>query len=905
MSTRNLDALFAPRAVALVGATDRPGSVGAVVMRNLIAGGFKGQILPVNPKWATVGGLNAYENAASLPLVPDLAIVCTPPETVPGVIDELGAKGVRAAVVLTAGLNKPLSDGQTGAQAMLKVAKPYLLRILGPNCLGLLIPGIGFNGSFAHVGALPGQIAFVSQSGALCTAVLDWARSNKIGFSHFISLGESADVDFADIIDYLASDSATNAILLYVESIKAHRKFMTAARAASRNKPVIAVKAGRVREGQSAAASHTGALAGNDDVYSAAFARAGILRVDGIEDLFEAVETLNAARPYSGERLCILTNGGGPGVMAVDELIANGGRLASLSQETIAALDTVLPPTWSRANPIDIIGDASGERYRAALDIVLRDPNVDALLVMYAPTAMASSDDAAAAVIAASRTTAKSILACWLGEDGVRHARAEFNGARIPWFETPHSAVNAHLRLMQHRRSQEILQETPPSLPSDFHSDPQAARNIIAKVLADGREMLTELEAKAVLRAYAIPVVATEMAKDAAAAVESAGAIGYPVALKILSRDITHKSDVGGVTLNLETPEAVERAVAEMIARVHRLRPNARIDGFTIQEMVRRSGALELILGIGSDPIFGPILLFGQGGTAVELVADRAVALPPLNLALAGELISRTRIAKLLKGYRGVPAVDEAALRLTLVKLSQLVVDLSEVVELDINPLYADADGVLALDARIRLAEDRRGDGIARLAIRPYPTELVETTALKDGRAVTLRPIKPEDEPAHNTFFQNLSPADLRMRFFGAVRMPAHRDMARLTQIDYDREMAFIATVRHPKPIEEETLGVVRIVADPNNECAEFAVVVRTDCKRQGLGALLLAKAISYLRHRGTAVLLGTVLADNYPMQALAEKFGFLRQSALAEGFIKYTLSLQPAAQPLKTQKPA
>lgn len=896
MSIRNLDRLFHPASIALIGASDRNHSVGAVAMRNLLEGGFDGPIMPVNPKRKAVQGVLTYPDVAALPVVPDLAVICTPPATVPGLIAELGARGTRAAVVITAGLGREtMPDGRTAHQAMLDAARPHTLRILGPNCIGLLVPGIGLNASFAHATAKPGKIAFVSQSGALCTAVLDWASSTGIGFSHFVSLGESADVDFGDVLDFLGSDSETRAILLYVESVKNRRKFMSAARAAARNKPVLAVKAGRVREAEAAAASHTGALAGGDDVYSAAFRRAGIVRVDGIDELFEAVETLARSRRLPGERLAILTNGGGPGVMAVDDLIRQGGHLARLAPATLDALDKVLPPTWSRANPVDIIGDATAERYGAALEIMARDPGVDALLVMHAPVATVSPTDAARALIETAKATQKNLLACWLGRDGVAEARRLLAEANIASFETPGGAVRAFLHMVEYGRTQDMLMETPPAAPEDFVPAADEARSIILRAIGEGRELLTEPEAKAVLAAYRIPVVATEIAADAAAAVAVAERMGYPVALKILSRDISHKSDVGGVALNLEDRAAVERAAREMLARVARLKPDARIDGFTVQLMARRPGAHELILGVATDPIFGPVLLFGQGGTAVELIKDRAVALPPLNMGLANELISRTRISRLLAGYRDVPAADLPQIALTLVKLSQLVIDQPEVVELDINPLWADANGVIALDARVRVRKATATRESARLAISPYPQHLVEQARLLSGETVTLRPIRPEDEPAHVDFFNRLSADDIRFRFFGLVRTVPHSEMARFTQIDYDREMAFIAT-RTGADGKPETLGVMRTVSDPDNRKAEFAIITRSDVKGQGIGRALMRKMLDYLRAKGTPVIVGQILPENRSMRKLAEAFGFKATSAPGDGYIEVTLPLDRAA---------
>jgi acetyltransferase len=745
------------------------------------------------------------------------------------------------------------------------------LRILGPNCVGILVPGLGLNASFAHTGALPGKIAFVSQSGALVTAVLDWAKSRGIGFAKFVSLGDSADVDCGDVLDYLGSDPETHAILLYIEAITAARKFMSAARAAARNKPVLVVKAGRAPEGARAAASHTGALAGSDDVYDAAIRRAGMLRVASTEDLFDAVETLARARPLAGERLTIMTNGGGPGVMATDALIGAQGRLASLSPETLRKLDTILPFNWSRDNPVDVIGDAPVERYLQTLQVLLDDAQSDALLFIHAPTAIVPSAEIATAVAPVVKKAQRNVLASWLGGDAVRRAKDTFEEAGIPTYDTPEEAVRAFVQIVQYRRNQDLLMEVPPSRSAEFVHDREKAHAVVTDALAGGRTMLSEPEAKAVLAAYSIPVVDTRVATTVEEAVKVARDLGFPVALKILSPDVAHKSDVGGVVLDLETPAAVEAAAKAVQERVRQYRPNASLQGFTVQTMVRRPNAHELIVGVTTDAVFGPVVLFGQGGTAVEVTADRAVGLPPLNTVLAGDLVSRTRISKLLAGYRGRPPADIGAISRTLIELAHLIADVPEIVELDINPLLADDQGVLALDARIVVARSDTA-GLDRFAIRPYPEELEEWISWQ-GRKVLLRPIKPEDGAQHVEFFNALDPQDIRYRIFMRIRELQRSQLARLTQIDYDREMAFIAAGER-EPGRFETLGVVRGIADPDNVTAEFAIIVRSDLKGQGLGPILLRKLIDYCRNRGTKELVGEALADNQRVIGLVRRFG-------------------------------
>lgn len=894
MSIRNLDSLFAPSSVAVFGASPRPASVGATVWSNLRSGGFTGPILAVNPKYRSLGGEPVHARASHLPCVPELAVICTPPDTVAGLIDELGRRGTRAAVVLTAGLDAAQK------QAMLAAARPHLLRILGPNCVGLLVPHLGLNASFAHAPSLAGELAFVSQSGALITAMLDWSRARGIGFSHFVSLGEHADVDFGDMLDYLASDPKTRAILLYIESIEAPRKFMSAARAAARNKPVIVVKAGRSQQGQRAAASHTGALAGSDLVYDAAIARAGMLRVDTMQQLFIAAETLTRLRGNRCDKLTILTNGGGAGVMAADAASHAGIELAELDPRTLARLDALLPPNWSHGNPVDIIGDAPVERYVSTLQALGDDAAAGAVLFIHAPSAIVPSADIARALLPLAAREPARLLSCWLGEDAVDEARRLFRQAGLATYDTPEDAVRAFAMLVAYRRNQAQLLEAPPARAAaaqDHRDDTAAARALIAAALAQGRTMLTEPEAKDVLAAYGIPVVATRsVGASPEAAAQAAAEIGLPavpVALKILSPDITHKSDVGGVVLDLASEREVQEAAVAMLARVARERPQARVEGFTVQAMLRRRHAHELIVGASVDAVFGPVILFGHGGTAVELVADRAVALPPLNAALARALVQRTRIARLLGGFRDTPATDQDALHGVLVAVSRLLADLGEVAELDINPLVLSPEGAVALDARLRVQAPGPG-GAASFAIRPYPEHWIESVQWQ-GRALTLRPIRPEDEAQHLAFLERLDPQDIRLRIFYSRRSIERSELARLTQIDYEREFAFIAEAAAPDG-HPETLGAVRAVTDPDNVEAEFGIIVRSDLKGSGLGALLMDKLLRALREHGTRRVVATVLVENESMLGLARRFGFVEGGANAEeGVRSIALDLAPA----------
>jgi acetyltransferase len=896
MTIRNLQFLFKPQSVALIGASNRPGSIGALLARNLFRGGFDGPVMPVNPKHRAVERVLTYPDVASLPLVPDLAVIATPPETVPGIIADLAARGTKGAVVITAGFGEGgAARGAELRQAMLDAGRHQLMRIVGPNCLGIMVPGIGLNASFAAVEPLSGRLALVAQSGAMVAAAADWATSRGIGFSHLVSLGDMADVDFGDMLDYLANDPDTRAILLYVEMVSHARKFMSAGRAAARLKPVIVVKAGRHAEGARAAASHTGALVGADAVYDTAFRRAGMLRVLRLEELFDAVQTLAVAQPPRGDRLAILTNGGGAGVLATDALIDLGGRLAELAPETISRLDHVLPATWPRANPVDIIGDAPAGRYAEALEVVMQDQGVDGVVVLNCPTAVASPTAAAQAVVeVAARHKRPPLLTIWLGDRAAQEARQLFAAHDIPTYDTPEDAVGAFLQMVAYRRNQETLMQTPPSLSEELEPDTAAALAIIARALADGRSGLSVVEGKEILAAYDVPVATARLAAGPEEAAALAAEIDGPIALKIVSPDILHKSDIGGVALDLVGPGRVEEAAAAMLERVHEAAPEARLTGLSVQTMIRRPGAYELIVGVTTDRQFGPMVLFGHGGTAVEVINDRALALPPLNLQLARELMSRTRIHGLLQGFRDQPPADLDAIAATLVKISQLVVDIAEIEELDINPLLADGAGVIALDARIRIAA-ANAPPTQRLAIRPYPKELEETIRLDDGRELLLRPVLPEDEPAFHRAMAKLTPEEIRLRFFTPIKALTHLQTARLTQIDYDREMALVLA-EPTLPGEAEVFGVARLTADPDNERAEYAIIVRHEMTGKGLGLLLMRRLIDYAKKRGIGEIFGDVLRENSRMLQMCQKLGFAQTRHPEEpGLVRVVLDLRGA----------
>ena len=879
MSTYRLDRFFAPRSVALVGASPRGTSVGRTILNNLRSGGFAGAIHLVNPNYSEIEGTTAVKSIADLPVVPDVVIVAAPPSTVPGVIAAAGAKGCPCAIVITAGLGHGVGSL---SEATERESRNYGVRLIGPNCLGVIVPPMKFNASFAARMPQSGDLALISQSGAIAAALVEWAARHSVGFSGMVSVGDTIDVDFGDLLDYFAVDRGTRAILLYIESISNARKFMSAARAAARTKPVVVIKSGRHAQGAIAARTHTGALAGSDAVYDAAFRRAGLLRVLDLDELFAAAATLGHLKPFRGKRIAILTNGGGVGVLAVDRLMDLGGNLATISPEAMSALDAALPSIWSKANPVDIAGDADARRYTAALEALLTDRDNDAILVMNVPTALASSTDAAKSVAAVVRENrkrffpSKPIMAVWVGDSG--EAATELETAGIPHYPSESNAVQGFMHLVRYREAIDSLMETPPSLTQERSADAAAARRIIESAIAQGRTWLDPFEVGRVLFAYSIPTVPVIFAQDAGEAAVAAGPLlanGGTVAVKILSPDIVHKSDVGGVRLNLTSERAVRDATTDVLTRARAAMPDARITGVTIHPMILRPNARELIAGIADDPTFGPIVVFGSGGIAVEVMDDKALALPPLDLKLAHALIARTRISRILKSYRNVPAADVEGVAAVLVKLAQLAADLPEIREIDLNPLLADENGVIAIDARMAIAPVERirrvASGHPRFAVRPYPKEWERRSTLKEGASIFIRPIRPEDERLYPPFLERVSQEDMRLRFFAPVKELNHAFIARFTQIDYSRAMALVA-------IEEasgQMFGVARLHANSNYDAAEFAVLVRTDLKGKGLGWLLMQMIIEYARSEGLRIIEGQVLNDNTTMLRMCAELGF------------------------------
>jgi acetyltransferase len=878
MSTFRLEMLFRPRSVAVVGASPRERSLGRAIIRCLRDGQFDGPFHIVNPHYGEIEGLSTVGSVEAIAGAPDVVIIATPPAAVPDVVAAAGAKGAGAAIIITAGLGH--GSGSL-AEAAERAARTHGIRLIGPNCLGAMVPSARFNASFAAHMPPPGDLALISQSGGIVAGMAEWSARHAIGFSALVSIGDQIDVDVGDLLDFFALDRETRTILLYIESVHDARKFMSAARAAARTKPVIIVKAGRHAQAAKVAATHTGALAGADAVYEAAFRRAGLLRVSDLQELFEAAETLGRLRPFSGKRLAVLTNGGGVGVLAIDRLVDLGGVVAELSGDTRARLDAALPPTWSKSNPVDIVGDADAERYACALDALLADPNNDAILVMNVPTALAAPTKTAARVVEVTRAhcenkmSPKPVLTVWVGADDV--ATRLFESARIPHYRNETEAVRGFMHVVRWSEARETLMLTPPSLPEQFSPDVGAARKLIDAALADRRGWLDPFEIGALFAAYGIPLVPSVLATDADEAASGAAqflAAGLPVVLKILSRDIQHKSEIGGVRLNLATAPAVRSAAEEILDRARTVRPNARIAGVIIQPMIVRPQARELIAGFADDPTFGPVVVFGRGGTAVEVIDDKALALPPLDMKLARDLIARTRISRRLEAYRNVPAANQTDIALLLVKLSQLAADLPQVRELDINPLLADESGILALDARAAVTpEETRGSarGHPRFAVRPYPKEWERTLALDDGTTLLVRPVRPEDEPMFHRFFTQITMDDLRLRFFAPLREFSHAFIARLTQIDYARAMALVAI----NPADREMLGVIHLHADPNYEKAEYAVLVRSDTKGRGLGWQLMHTMIQYAQCLGLREVEGEVLSHNKTMLTMCKELGF------------------------------
>jgi acetyltransferase len=862
--------------VAVLGASATPGSVGGILMRNLLGNPFGGVVYPVNPKRRAVQGVYCYPDLASVPEVVDLAVIATPAATVPSLVADCINRGVPAAIVISAGFSELGAEGRKLERQILELARGRI-RLLGPNCLGVIHPPSNLNASFAADMARPGQIALLSQSGAICTAILDWARGAHVGFSSFVSVGSMIDVDFAELIDYFADDPATRSIILYMESMGDVRAFLSAARSASRTRQVIVVKAGRFEASARAAASHTGALAGSDAVFDAAFRRAGVLRVNSIPDLFNMSEILAMQPQPRGPALAVITNAGGAGVMAVDALMGLGGQLATLSDETLTALNAVLPPYWSHANPVDILGDARPELYRSAVETCARDAGVQGLLVILAPQAVTDPAETARLLVPFAHSTGKPLLACWLGGHSVREGRDLLRRAGIPVFDSPEDAIQAFLHMVQYRRNQELLYERPAASPEDWKPDSDKARQILQQVRAGQRTILNEAEAKELLSAYDVPVVPTVACATMNEAVAAARRIGYPVVVKLLSSQVTHKSDVGGVRLGLNDEADVCAAFEGIRNNLQRRNQPEAFEGVTVQPMIRDRG-YELIIGSSVDQQFGPVILFGAGGILVEVFQDQSLALPPLNRTLARRLMERTRIYQALQGVRGQKAVQLDLLETLLERFSRLLIDFPEIREVDLNPVLATSERILALDARVILfPAEVLPEQLPKLAIRPYPNQYITPFTMRDGTPVVIRPIRPEDETLIIDLHGRESERTIRMRFFSLVKTLSRDSLIRLCHLDYNREMALAAVLREGE--QTRILGVSRYHLLPGTGTAEFALIVEDAHQGKGLGRHLLERLIAVARERGLKKLVGQVLRENDPMLALADRVGFKRSA--------------------------
>ncbi len=869
-----LDALLNPKRIAVIGASEEQLHVGGAVYHNLIHSAYSGEVYSVNPKYTQIGDHRCFSSLTEINVELDLVIIATPAKTVPGIVAEALQRNVKGITILSSGFSESGGEGNNLTQQILSLSKPAGIPIIGPNCLGFMRPSQSLNASFARITAQPGKIAFISQSGALCTAILDWANKNYVGFSAFISIGDMVDVGFHNLIDYFANDRETESIILYMESLTKARNFLSAARAASRIKPVIVLKSGKSLEGTRAAKSHTGSLAGNDRVFDAAFKRAGMLRVQTIGELFDAAETLDMQKLPYGNRLAIITNAGGPGVIATDALIEQNGHLAELAPRTIEILSEKLPPAWSHANPIDILGDADPERYTHAIKTCLADEQVDGIVIVLTPQAMTDPIAIAQAIATIRKTTDKVILASWMGEFNVDTGREILEQARIPVYRIPEHAVRCFMNMYRYKRNLTILQETPATIPHAFSPDKAAAKALIHTIAQTGRYALTEYETKHLLRTYEIPVVEGEVARSQDEAVAIADKIGYPVVLKISSADILHKTETGGKILNITSSVEVRRAYDKILSVVKETAPSARLDGVLVERMVKKT--YELIIGCKKDSIFGPAIVFGMGGVAVDIFKDTTVGLPPLNMALASRLIEDTKISTLLKGYRNMPAADIKSIQFVLYAFAYLIMDIPEIQEIDINPFSVDEHGGIVLDAKVLLDPGISGNTIqpySHLVISPYPAEYKNTFTAKNGMVISLRPIRPEDEPLEAEMFKTFSRETQRFRFFGYLKDVSHDMLIRYTQIDYDREIAIVAIINEGE--KPQMIGVTRIIADAYNDQAEFAIVVGDPWHGLGLGSYLIDYILNIARDRGIHQIYAHVLADNTVMLHMLEKKGF------------------------------
>ncbi|MGC8817014.1 MAG: bifunctional acetate--CoA ligase family protein/GNAT family N-acetyltransferase [Candidatus Hadarchaeum sp.] len=889
MLVGKLENMLNPKAVALIGASEKEGTVGNQIMKNLLQGKEKRKIYPVNPSYQAVMGLKCFPSITQIPEHVDLAVIAIPAKSVPAVVDECGRSGVDGVVIISSGFREAGEEGAKLEQEIKKLQEKYGLRILGPNCLGFIRPHDFINTTFLRSQPQPGEIAFISQSGALGSAILDWAVSTHIGFSMFASLGSMLDIDFGDLIDYLGEDPRTRSVIIYMEGVGSARKFISAAKGFARTKPIIIIKPGKYAESAKAVKSHTGALAGNFEVYQAAFRRAGVVMVDEIEDLFNCASVLDSRYLPAGPNIAVVTNAGGPGVIAADAIIDNFGELADLSPETITALNKVLPPQWSKGNPVDILGDADVERYAKALEACLSDPKIDGIVVLYTPQGAAKSTDLAKKVVEIAQRRLKPILTVWMGENEVEEARRIFYQNDVPTYPTPEKAIRTYMYMYKYKRNLELLYETPEELSVDLSPPKSHLRLIIRRAVGEGRTNLTQAEIDKFFDAYRIPRPEAHLAKNEEEAVAAASRMGYPVVLKIASPEIIHKTDVGGVVVGIDSEESLRKSYRSMLESIKNAVPKAKIDGVYVQKMKKFD--YELILGAKKDRDFGSVILFGQGGIGVEFYRDFSIALPPLNQTLARRLMEETKIYRAIsRGIRNKPPVDMKALEEIIVRFSSLVVDFPEFAEIDINPLVASKGEITALDARATIDVEalKLTDPYAHLSILPYPTKYVLPWRLKDGTEVLLRPIRPEDEKIEYEFIKGLSEETSRFRFFRVIKELSHDDLVRFCNIDYDREMAIIAETTEAGKKKE--IGVARLIIEPGKKRGEFAIVVADKYQGKGLGTKLMDMLIEFAQEKGLETVYGIIMRENKKMVRLAQKMGFTLKPS-EEGYVA-TLNL-------------
>ena len=872
MSAEHLDKIFKPKSIAVIGASTKIGSPGHSIFKNLIGSGYEGVVYPVNHKHESIQGVQAYKTVNDLPKVVDLAIIATPSSIVIDVVEQCGKRGIKGILIISAGFKEIGKEGVKLEEQIKKVQKKYNLRIVGPNCVGFILPYLKLNATFARSMPSEGNIALFSQSGAVCGAILDWAAAANVGFSSFVSVGSMLDVDFGDLIDYFGMDPHTRSIVLYVESITSAQKFMSAAKSFARNKPIIVIKSGRFKEGAKAASSHTGAMAGEDAIYNAAFKRAGVVRVKHISDLFNCSSILAKQSRPTGKKIAIITNAGGPGVLATDAIIEKGGQLAELSAETMDKLNSFLPSHWSKANPIDVIGDADEEKYQKAIEACLEDKNIDGILVICVPQVVADPRILSDRLIEISKKSVKPLMVAFPGEESVYHARKILNRNNVPAYSTPEEAVESYMYLYNYARNLELLFETPEELdvkPSP--SDQKKLKSIINKARNEGRTLLNEVESKEIIEKYGIKTTKPLVALNKDEAIKIAEKIGYPIVMKIYSSEITHKSDVGGVILNIQCEDKLRKAYSDMMEKVKEKYPNAKVRGVTIQKMISNLG-IELIIGSKKDPVFGSVLLFGMGGIYTELFKDKAISFPPLNQTLSQRMIEQTKAYTLIKGFRGLPPVNIKKVEETLINFSQMIIDHPELKEVDINPLISSGDDLIAVDARIVIDTDQKNK--PHIIITPYPSKYVKNVKLKDSTEVTLRPIKPEDEYMWQEMFNSFSEETVRFRFFRIIKDTPHEMRTRYCNIDYDRELGIVAEITENK--KRKLLGVVRLIKMPNKDDeAEFALVVSDKWQRLGLGSEFLDFMFEIGMDKGLKKIFGIVLKDNTPMISICKEKGF------------------------------